>query len=198
MERQEDLRVIKTRRLIKNALIELMAEKEVAAITITELSAKALINRKTFYRHYETVAEVVTELENEILSEFAEALRNANKSCLDVGGVVSDISALIVRRRDYFAKMTKLNPELFSKGRIKAMLRRAVEVSLRNYGGITDRETLAAVSQFAVSGVLSLYAEWFDNGCHGSLDFVTDVCRRMLTSGLSAYVEADKLADIKL
>lgn len=198
MERQEDLRVIKTRRLIKNALIELMAEKEVAAITITELSAKAMINRKTFYRHYETVAEVVTELENEILSEFAEALRNANKSCLDVGGVVADISALIVRRRDYFAKMTKLNPDLFSKGRIKAMLRRAVEVSLRNYGGITDRETLAAVSQFAVSGVLSLYAEWFDNGCHGSLDFVTDVCRRMLTSGLSAYVESDKLADIKL
>lgn len=198
MERQEDLRVIKTRRLIKNALIELMAEKEVAAITITELSAKAMINRKTFYRHYETVGEVVTELENEILSEFAETLRNANKSCLDVGGVVADISALIVRRRDYFAKMTKLNPDLFSKGRIKAMLRRAVEVSLRSYGGITDRETLAAVSQFAVSGVLALYAEWFDNGCHGSLDFVTDVCRRMLTSGLSAYVEADKLADIKL
>ena len=193
-----DLRVIKTRRLIKNALIELMAEKEVFSITITELSEKALINRKTFYRHYSTVAEVVTEIENEILSEFAEALRNANKSCLDVGCLVSDISDLLVRRREYFAKMTKLNPDLFSKGRIKAMLRRTFEVVLRSSGAITDRETLAAVSQFAVSGVLALYSEWFDNGCHGTLEHVTEVAKNMLTSGLRAYVSEDGLAAIKL
>lgn len=193
-----DLRVIKTRRLIKNALIELMAEKEVSAITITELSEKALINRKTFYRHYSAVSEVVTEIENEILSEFAEALRNANKSCLDIGSIVADISELLVRRREYFAKMTKLNPDLFSKGRIKAMLRRAVEVSLRSSGVIPDRDTLASVSQFAVSGVLALYSEWFDNGCHGDLDHVTEVAKRMITSGLRAYVTEDKMAAIKL
>lgn len=193
-----DLRVIKTRRLIKNALIELMAEKEVSSITITELSEKALINRKTFYRHYNTVAEVVTEIENEILSEFAEALRNANKSCLDVGVLVSDISELLMRRRDYFAKMTKLNPELFSKGRIKAMLRRTFEVVLRNSGAITDRETLDAVSQFTVSGVLSLYSDWFDNGCRSDLYHAAEVAKRLLTSGLSAYVSDDKLAAIKL
>lgn len=193
-----DLRVIKTRRLIKNALIELMAEKEVSSITITELSEKALINRKTFYRHYSTVSEVVTEIENEILSEFAEALHSANKSCLDVGGLVSDISALLMRRREYFAKMTKLNPELFSKGRIKAMLRRTFEVVLRSSEAITDRETLDAVSQFTVSGVLSLYADWFDNGCRGDLVLATEVARNLITAGLKAYVSEDKLAEIKL
>ncbi len=198
MNENGDLRVIKTKRLIKNALIELMGEKELSSVTITELSQKALINRKTFYRHYDSIAQVVTELENEILSEFAEALRRANKSCLDVGILVSDISELLVRRREYFAKMTKLNPELFSKGRIKAILRRTFEVSLKNSGAITDRETLEAVSQFAVSGVLALYADWFDNGCHGNLDHVTDAAKKLLTSGLSAYVSDDKLAAIKL
>ncbi len=193
-----DLRVIKTRRLIKNALIELMAEKEVTSITITELSEKALINRKTFYRHYSTVSEVVTEIENEILSEFAEALRSANKSCLDVGGLVSDISELLMRRREYFAKMTKLNPELFSKGRIKAMLRRTFEVVLKSSEAITDRATLDAVSQFTVSGVLSLYADWFDNGCRGDLEHATEVAKNLITSGLKAYVSDDRLAAIKL
>ena len=198
MNENGDLRVIKTKRLIKNALIELMAEKELSSITITELSAKALINRKTFYRHYDDIAQVVAEIENEILSEFAAALRSANKSCLDVGVIVSDISELLMRRREYFAKMTKLNPELFSKGRIKAILRRAVEVALRNSGAITDRETLEAVSQFAVSGVLALYADWFDNGCRGNPDHITDTAKKLLTSGLSAYVSDDKLAAIKL
>lgn len=191
-----DLRVIKTRNIIKNALIELMAEKEVSDITITELSQRALINRKTFYRHYRTVAEVVLELENEILSEFADTLRNSNTSCLDVTGVVADMSALIERRREYFTKMLKLNPELFNTGRIKAMLRRAVAVSLKNIGGIRDNDTLAALSQFIVSGVLSLYAEWFDNGCTGSLDKVTETARNVVTNGLRGFIPEEKLAKI--
>lgn len=189
MAEKEDLRVIKTRRIIKNALIELMAHKEVSAITITELSAKAMINRKTFYRHYSTISDVVTELENEILSEFSDALKSGNRSCLDISAVVEDISALIERRREFFAKMMKLNPDLFNAGRIKAMLRRALEVSLKSSGEITDAQTLAAISEFAVSGILGLYSEWFDNGCRGSLDFVTDVARRMLSDGTKSFVK---------
>ncbi len=193
MEEREDLRVIKTRRIIRTALIDLMAEKELSAITITELSQRAMINRKTFYRHYGSVSEVVKELENEILAEFSDALKSANRSCLDVEGVVADISALILRRKEYFAKMMKLNPDLFGKGRIKAMLRRAVEVSVRSYGEITDRETLAAVSQYIVSGVLSLYSEWFDNGCRGSLDRITEIACRMTKEGLRGCVPTEML-----
>lgn len=195
MAEKEDLRVIKTKRIIRTALIDLMAEKEISVITITELSERAMINRKTFYRHYTSVSEVVKELENEILSEFADALNSANRSCLDVSGVIADISALILRRKEYFSKMMKLNPDLFTKGRIKAMLRRAVEVSVRSYGKTTDRETLAAVSQYTVSGVLALYSEWFDNGCRSSLDDLTKIACQMVRDGLSGIVPTEKLLE---
>ena len=190
---QEDLRVIKTRRIIREALIGLLAEKEISHITITELSQRAMINRKTFYRHYDSVAEVVSELENEILSEFSETLKSSNTSCLDVAGVISDISALIQRRRDYFSKMMKLNPDIFSAGRIKAMLRRAVAVSLKNTGGIEDPAAADIMSQFVVSGLLSLYAEWFDNGCTGSLDSITQTAKQLITGGLGSFVPADRM-----
>lgn len=186
----QDLRIVKTRSIIKNALIELMAEKGVSDITITELSTRALINRKTFYRHYSSVSAVVSEIENEILSEFADTLKSSNTSCLDVVGVVADITALVERRREYFAKMLKLNPDLFSMGRIKAMLRRAVEVSLKNSMELHNERTLSAISQFMVSGVLALYSEWFDNGCSGSLDHVTDIAKRFITDGLKGFVTA--------
>lgn len=192
----EDLRVIKTKRIIKNALIDLMSEKEVSRITITELSERALINRKTFYRHYETISDVVSELEHELISEFADTLRNSNTSCLDVAGVVADISNLIERRRDYFVKIMKLNPSIFSTGRIKDMLRRTVAVSLRNIGGIRDGETLAEISQFIVSGVLALYSEWFDNGCTGSLDRITETSQKLILNGLRSFVPDDKLSEI--
>ena len=192
----EDLRVIKTKRIIKNALIDLMSEKEVSRITITELSERALINRKTFYRHYETISDVVRELEHELISEFADTLRNSNTSCLDVAGVVADISNLIERRRDYFVKIMKLNPSIFSTGRIKDMLRRTVAVSLKNIGGIRDGETLAEISQFIVSGVLALYSEWFDNGCTGSLDRITETSQKLILNGLRSFVPDDKLSEI--
>ena len=193
MSEKEDLRVIKTRRIIKNALIDLMAEEEISAITITAVSRKAMINRKTFYRHYRTVGEVVQELENDILAQFSDVLRSSNTSCLDVVGVIADMSALIAQNKEYFTKMLKLNRDIFSSGRIKAMLRRAVSVSLRSVGEVKDEETLSVISEFIVSGLLALYGEWFDNGCTGDLGKVTRTAQRFVTDGLKGYVSEEKL-----
>lgn len=198
MGSSQDLRVVKTRASIKNSLVELMSEKQLADITVSELAQRAQVNRKTFYRHYGSVAEVKTELENDVLSEFADIMRQQNISCLDIGTVFRDIAALIGRRRDYYMKLMKLNPELFNQGRVKAMLRRAAEVSLRGAGGITDKEVLDAVSGFIVSGVLSLYADWFDGGCKGSLDLITETACRMTTSGLRAFISDEKLNSVSL
>ena len=44
-----DLRVVKTRRVIRNTLFEMMSEKPLSKITISEICARAEINRKTFY-----------------------------------------------------------------------------------------------------------------------------------------------------
>lgn len=197
MTGSSDLRVIKTRRTIRETLIVLMGEKELSDITVSELSARAMINRKTFYRHYKTVSDVVTELENEILAEFSDILRSSNNSVLDAGVVFRDIGELIVKRREFFDLM-KLNPDVFNNGRIKAMLRRALEVSLKNIGALKDEATISAVSQFMVSGVLALYADWFDNGCTGDLAFLTDISVKMVTEGLRGFTTDEKLSAISL
>ena len=191
-----DLRVVKTRQTIRIALISLMSEQELSDITITSLCTKAQINRKTFYRHYHSISDVITELENELLSDFSEILRSSNTSIFDIGSVLSEISALISGNRDYFVKLLAMNPELFSGGRVKAMLRRAIEIALRDLGVIQDEQTLHMLSEYTVSGVLSLYSAWFDEGCSGSLDSVTETARRLATGGLNAYVPGDRLKEI--
>lgn len=195
---RSDLRVVKTRRVIRNALFELMGEKPLPKITISEICARAEINRKTFYRHYREVGDVITELENEILGEFAAIMRTGNKSVLDVGAAVRDIGAVIERRREFFAGLMKLNPDLFSNGKIKAMLCRMIYVSLKTAGALEDETTLRAAAEFTVSGVLSLYAAWFDGGCAGDLAFLTEVSVKMTTKGLSAFVSEEKLSEMRL
>lgn len=192
MPKSTDLRVIKTRHTIRTTLIALMSEKELSDITISELAERAQINRKTFYRHYSAIADVITEFEDELLADFAEILKSKNTSILDVGSVLREISALINNKQDYFVKLLKLNPELFSNGRVKEMLRRAVGISLREVCHIPSGSALYAISEYITSGVLSLYSSWFDNGCTGSLDLITDIANRMTMDGLKGFVHDEE------
>lgn len=194
----DDLRVVKSRRAIRNTLFALMAEKPLAKITISELCARAEINRKTFYRHYREIGDVITELENEILAEFSAIMRTGNKSVLDVGAAIRGISTVIERRREFFMGLMTLNSDLFNNGKIKAVLCRMISVSLKNVGAVDDEETLRAAAEFTVAGVLSLYSAWFDSGCRGDPDFLTEVAVKMTTKGLSAFVSAEKLSAMKL
>ena len=52
MKKKEDRRVIMTKKLLKNALIVLLKEKDIYHISIRELCALADINRSTFYKYY--------------------------------------------------------------------------------------------------------------------------------------------------
>lgn len=191
--RGEDLRVVKTKSAIRSALFELMSEKELAKITISELCVRAKINRKTFYSHYREPSDVIEELENEVLEEFSAILRSEGDSLLNVGAAIRDISATIERRREFFKQFMNRNPDLFNKGKIKAMLCRVITVSLKNAGAPESEATLRAAAEFSISGVLSLYSAWFDGDCKDDLDFITDTAINMVTKGLSAYVAEDKL-----
>src|SRR5436305_14528448 len=48
----EDLRVRRTRKLLTQALIEGTVEKGFAALTVRDITKRAMMNRSTFYRHY--------------------------------------------------------------------------------------------------------------------------------------------------
>lgn len=50
-----DRRIVRTRRAIHVAFIELLTEHEYTKITITALAKRADIDRKTFYTHYSSI-----------------------------------------------------------------------------------------------------------------------------------------------
>lgn len=66
--RNMDLRVERTKNSIKNAFIELRSKKPLEKITVKELSELAVINRATFYSHYEDIYDLSEQIEDEILA----------------------------------------------------------------------------------------------------------------------------------
>ena len=68
---KNDLRVIKTKKNLYEALITLMKEKTFEEIKVADICKKALINRSTFYTHYQDKYELLYELINNLKEELS-------------------------------------------------------------------------------------------------------------------------------
>lgn len=68
----EDLRVRRTRKLLQQALIEGAIEKGFAALTVRDITERAMVNRSTFYRHYLDKYDLLEQHLNEIYEMLEE------------------------------------------------------------------------------------------------------------------------------
>jgi AcrR family transcriptional regulator len=67
-----DLRVIRTKNSIRNALVELIEEKGFETITVKDITTKAKINRGTFYAHYQDKFDLMTKCQEEIMQGMSD------------------------------------------------------------------------------------------------------------------------------
>ncbi|USK91478.1 TetR/AcrR family transcriptional regulator [Rossellomorea marisflavi] len=66
---KNDRRQMRTKQLIREALLDLIPEKGLAKITVKDLTERADINRGTFYLHYKDVEDLTDQLKEEIFAE---------------------------------------------------------------------------------------------------------------------------------
>lgn len=75
MNKQVDRRVMRTRKLIRDALTELIIKYGLEKVTVSKLTEEANINRGTFYLHYKGIHDLVEKSEAEIIEQIL-SLRN--------------------------------------------------------------------------------------------------------------------------
>lgn len=97
---EEDLRVLKTKRAVFETLEQLLQEKRLDKITVTELANRALINKGTFYLHY---------------TDIYDLYRDALKAHM----------AAIAQKVDFMSLFLS-DPDLFSEKLIELSLNRTV------------------------------------------------------------------------
>lgn len=68
-KKKTDLRIVRTKQSIRKAFYELIQEKGYEAITIQDIADRAMINRNTFYLHYQNKPDLLDTCMDELLSE---------------------------------------------------------------------------------------------------------------------------------
>ena len=67
--RTTDRRVIRTKRMLRDALSQLIEEKGFERITVCDLTECADINRGTFYTHYRDKVDLLAQSEEEVIND---------------------------------------------------------------------------------------------------------------------------------
>ncbi len=88
-ERSKDLRVRRTLTAVRKAFNELVLARDYREISITDLTEKAGINRKTFYLHYASLDDLVVEIEEEMAADILENIGTYAVS-LDLNGCITN------------------------------------------------------------------------------------------------------------
>ncbi len=79
---KNDLRVKKTKNALYNTLMELMKTKSFEEIKVSDICSEALINRSTFYAHYndkyELLKDAIDNLKNSLIEELNKNVQTSN------------------------------------------------------------------------------------------------------------------------
>ena len=70
---KEDRRIRRTKKLLKQALAQLMDEKDFKDITVKDITERADLNRDTFYLHYTDTYDILNKIEDEILKNIQKS-----------------------------------------------------------------------------------------------------------------------------
>jgi len=171
-----DRRIDKTRYAIKNAFINLLQTKSNQRITITEITEKANVGRKTFYLHYNCIEDVVNDIEKELETALTimtiRFLRNNPNE--PAWKIFTEFNQTIQCYLSILEKISHSSYYFLFKNFCYQVIRPSVEqVLINKYRIMGDK--LDNLCDFYASGVSSLYAKYFQNKSNLSLDDVTKV-----------------------
>ncbi|USG68293.1 TetR/AcrR family transcriptional regulator [Brevibacillus ruminantium] len=69
-----DPRVLRSRQLLRDALVELIHEQGYEKITVQDITNRATLNRATFYLHYRDKLDLLCQSSDEILQDLKESI----------------------------------------------------------------------------------------------------------------------------
>lgn len=185
--KQDDLRVRKTKEAIRRAFENMICEMDYEQITVKELTDRAMINRKTFYLHYETLDDLLSELQQEIVESFTS--QNISYKSM------ADIKRIIRYFFEYADKMPKLNERLLSSGSYEHIGNRINEQIMAyqadRYRGSFSRNIYEDNLVFAYFAPITtiLYRQWIKDGKKMPLEDLIATATRLICGGLGEYVK---------
>ena len=183
--KKEDRRVRRTKKLLTQALTQLLQQKQVNEITVRELTDLADMNRGTFYLYYKDIFDMLEKIEDELFENLNGiiALRGNADVSEQAKPILRDLFTFIDNNQEMCRVLLSPNGDMNFLHRLNEVMR---EKFLQLYQIAEPKGTEDEFDyhySFIVFGCAGIIRAWVNRGCPESAEEMAALTSRMILSG---------------
>lgn len=176
-----DRRSRRTDMMLQQALVDLLEEKNLHDITVTELTERADLSRSTFYLHYNNLRELFRQLEDNLFQQFSDSLISSTgtpQHVLDISYddngdahiPVLEFSCRFIAENIGLSLALLQNPGSQFLERVYDIGRESLFNYVRNFGTRVEQRTFEFYYAFVVKGLIGMIDTWVQQGLKEPVD----------------------------
>lgn len=172
-----------------DAFLKLLEKKDFAYITVKEICEAAGVNRSTFYLHYETIGDLLSESVEHMMKHFlnymaqdAETFITKLRTCpmdelyLVTPEYLTPYLNYIKEHRRLFRTATENAQVLGLSDAYDGMYRYVLTPILERYR--VPEQDRTYMTAFYIHGLMAIISEWLKNDCADSVEHITAMMQR--------------------
>ena len=171
------------------AFLTLLEKKDFAYITVKEICEAAGVNRSTFYLHYETMVDLLSESVSHMNEQFLTYMKKDSQTfvtklrdCpldelyLITPEYLTPYLGYIEQHKRLFRTATENAAVLGMDKSYDRMFRHVFIPILDRYG--IPQQDRRYIMAFYIQGLMAIISEWLRNDCADSIAYVVDMIQR--------------------
>lgn len=181
----EDLRVQKTIEAIRSVFEQMICEMDYHEMTVKELCERAKINKKTFYRYYPTMDDLLLELQMEISSEYIEQISHYRLP-EELNKVNEAFFRYSVSKGEVYEKITCASSYASIRNTMIDRVNEATWHKSAWFSNIPEwqRHMIIVYVQFTI---VELYKQWVADGKKTPVEEVIQLSNRLICQGIDGF-----------
>lgn len=173
-----DLRIRRTYKLLSDSLISLLTEKSFDDIRISDICNKAMIHRTTFYKHFEDKYQLLDFLLRQLIHDFEE--RSLQNTTINQKQYYTNLFRLLLEHMSENRKMYSIG--LLNNGSAMKLLQKIILQCVKSKlkddeaNGIKFIVPTTIIAEFYSPALVYSAGEWLEEGMIIPIDQMVEYC----------------------
>ena len=183
-----DRRTKYTKKIIKDTLINLLTEKDIKKVTVSEICSKADVNRATFYRYYLDVYDLLDKIEEDFINELKAPYQENPNRVHTVGAFSKEILAVFLENKDLVRILFNTNNNIYFLNEVLEVAYEMCKIKwMSDVPSITEEEIdYAAI--FIFNGALGIVNYWVKNDFDKDIEEVSSAIEQLGYYGTKNFI----------
>lgn len=183
-----DRRTKYTKKTIKDTFLQLLADKDIKKITVSELCQKADINRATFYRYYLDVYDLLNSIQKEFELELKRAYAPKKEEDNTILNFSKALLTVFLENKELVKILFNTNNNIyFLNSILELAYERCKEKWEKDLPNIPEKE-MEYASIFIFNGALGVVNYWVKNNFDKDINEISEIIENLSYYGTRRYI----------